>query len=236
MAFALGLIASGTALASRFPAPRLIGINSPLAGMVEITMEVSPGDGGYVGAFLVYRAEGESESFAMLKRAGYPHYFMDTTGSPEFSSEDGLVKIIISGLKSGTSSYYITQALPWTDNTESVASNTLSTKVVGHLAEDGDIEGSVIALGSAGVEAPIAIGGLAAYPNPAAGMVRIPLAASVAGVVRVYDATGVKVMESAFAGGSAEHRLDVAGLAAGTYYTETIAGARVARSRFTVLR
>jgi hypothetical protein len=238
MVFVLALAATATAAAQRYPAPQLLGISSPRTGTVEITMEIEPGENGGMGAFLVYRRQGTHntpEKFEMLKRGGYPHYFMDTVGSPEFASEEGLVKIIISGLKSGNCSFYITQVAPWISGSESEPSNILTINVAGHMTDDGDIDGNVVPWSSASVATPVAIEQVTAYPNPALTQVRMPLPGN-AGTLRVFDATGAEVMKSTFGGGVAEYVLDVTRFAAGTYFAETVSGDRVARSRFTVVR
>jgi hypothetical protein len=81
-----------------------------------------------------------------------------------------------------------------------------------------------------------AAAGLAAYPNPAAGLVHLsgPLSAGATARVRLLDATGRCLAQTAGPAGQAAFDLPLAGVAAGFYVVEWDGGAGPARTRLVV--
>lgn len=236
--FAFGLLAFGVASA-RYPAPELVAIGSPASGTVVIAMEVRPGENGQFGAFLVFRREGKhttTDKFEALKRAGYPQYFMDTVGSTEITSEEGLLKLTVSGLKSGTYSFYVTQGTPWQSGSGSEPSNVLTVHVNGNSIEDGYISGAVVPGEVAGVDDAVAVEQLSVYPNPAMKNVNIPIGEGGPAMLRVFSADGGVVLNQPIETGASDYRLDVAALPAGVYHVEVVRSAKISRARFTVVR
>ena len=238
----LVLVAHGVTRAE-YEAPALLNITSPSEGTVEITMQVEEEEGFRGGVYHIYRRNGNHDTpdptkFDVISRGGYPHRFMDTTGTPEiYEDADGLV-LRVTGLKSGTFSFYVTRTNGSFGSylVESEPSNVLSVHVNGNNDNDDNIGGSVRPISIAGVHTNLVAERFVPYPNPATSIIRISAQSNGEGSIRVYDALGAEVLNITADITMEGYTLDVSGLPAGAYHAEIYQGNGISRSRFSVIR
>lgn len=238
---AFASLAATSAAAQDLPAPEILSIASPADGVIEITMSIPADEGRVPSAFHVYRRGGThttADDFDILKRGSYPHRFMDTLGTPEFTGDSATLTLIASGLQSGTFSFYVTRTNGGfgTFLEESGPSNVATVVVSGSNDADGMIGGSVTNGGTSSSPLDAITHGAGIHPNPATDALRVTHPAGIAATARIVDATGRTVATIELAGRDGASTIDIAALRAGTYQLVVVAGDRIALDRFVVVR